>query len=102
MSLDYKGLLRERGEVKIVQDDNRPLRKAMSDLASDEGIVFVPIGDKVYRRIELCSSDQIERYYRMQLSHLRTQYFNRIKPLEKHMRKELLEELHEGGLFNEE
>ena len=101
MKLDYKDLLRERKEVKIMQDDNRTLRKAMSELANNEGIIFVPIGDKVYRRIELCASDQVERYYRMQLSHLRTQYFNRIKPLEKHMRKELLDELHEGGLFNE-
>mgnify|MGYP001182221449 FL=1 len=100
MKLDYKELLRKRKEVKIIQDDNRPLRKAMSDL-TEEGIIFIPIGDKVYRRIELCTSDQVERYYRMQLSHLQTQYFNRIKPLEKHMRKELLDELHEGGLFNE-
>lgn len=96
----YKKLLRERKEVKIVGKDNRLLRKAMSDL-TEEGIIFIPIGDKVYRRIELCDNDQVERYYRMQLSHLRTQYFNRIKPLEKHMRKELLDELHEGGLFNE-
>ena len=57
MKLDYKDLLRERKEVKIIQDDNRPLRKAMSELANDEGIIFVPIGDKVYRRIELCTSD---------------------------------------------
>ena len=95
----YKKLLKERKEVKIIGEDNRLLRKAMSDL-TEEGIIFIPIGDKVYRRIELCTSDQVEKYYRTQLSHLRTQYFNRIKPLEKHMRKELLDELHEGGLFN--
>lgn len=95
----YKKLLRERKEVKIVGEDNRLLRKAMSDL-TDEGIIFIPIGNKVYRRIELCDNEQIEKYYRSQLAHLKTQYFKRLKPLNDHMRKEFLEEIHEGGLFN--
>lgn len=84
-------------EITFYKDD-RPARRKISEL-SKEGIIFIPVTTRTYRRIELCTEEEIENYYYMQLKSMNTQYFQRLKPLEEHIKKERLNELHQGTLF---
>ena len=98
--MKLKDVIREREVVKFTNGDNRAIRKAMSELRA-EGIIFVPIGDWIYKRTENCTNEEKEAFYRKQLSHLNTQYFQTVKPIQNHLRKDFLEEVHEGSLFSE-
>ena len=97
MSKILKELIKDRDEVSFAKDE-RAVRKVLSEL-SKEGIIFIPIETRTYRKIELCTDKQIEEYYLTQLSSMNTQYFQRLKPLEKHIKKERLNDLHQGSLF---
>ena len=90
-------LLREYEEITFYKDD-RPARRKISEL-SKEGIIFIPIATRTYRRIELCTEEEIEAYYFTQLKSMNTQYFQRLKPLTDYIKKERLNELHQGTLF---
>ena len=50
----YKERIRELDQIKLIENgnDNRFQRKAISELRK-EGIVFIPIGSFIYKRIEL-------------------------------------------------
>ena len=76
--------------------DERWIRKVISE-ARKEGIIYIPIKSYVYRKIEYCSIDQIESYVRKQIAHMRTQYFNTLRPLRDRLSdmklKEMVEQL---------
>lgn len=97
MSNILKELIKDRSEISFAKDE-RAVRKALSEL-SKEGIIFIPIAPRTYRKIELCTDKQIEDYYLTQLSSMNTQYFQRLKPLADRIKKERLNELHQGTLF---
>ena len=78
--------------------NNRSYRDAISRL-SKQGIIYIPIGNYRYKRIEQCTDEQVERHFKQQLSAIRTQYFNKIRPLKNYIDDKLWNELHEGGLF---
>ena len=66
------------------------------------GNIYIPVGQYVYRRIELCAAEQVESYIRSQVAHLRTQYFNTLKPLRNYAQSEQVAELYgKLGVFDE-
>lgn len=92
-----KIFLKSCDEVTFDKDD-RHARKLISEL-SQEGIILIPVATRTYRRIELCTEEEIEAYYFTQLKSMNTQYFQRLKPLTDYIKKERLNELHQGTLF---
>lgn len=100
--LTYKDKIRHLEQVDVIRNgnENRYQRKAISDL-SDEGIVFVSLGNYKYQRIEKAPRKAIDKYVEFLFKMVRSIYFNKIKPIEQYMTKEQLDELHNGGLFNE-
>lgn len=96
-----KDIIRDRDELDFNGEDNRALRRSVSQL-SKEGIIFVAVGNWKYKRIERCTETERDAYIASRISALRTEYFNRIVPIKKYMKKEHLALLHEGGLFDED
>ena len=78
-------------------DRNRGQRKMLSDLRK-EGIIFIPIGNFTYKRIEKCDREQIDKYINTQIASMNSQYFSTIKPIKDYMTDEQLKRLHFGGL----
>ena len=95
--MNLKDHLSNQEQIEFTRDE-RFVRKMISEL-SKEGIIFVPIATRTYRRIDLCTEEQIEAYYYTQLKSMNTQYFQRLKPLVNYIKKERLNALHEGTLF---
>ena len=98
----YKERIRELDQIKLIENgnDNRFQRKAISELRK-EGIVFIPIGSFIYKRIELCNEDERNDYINSQIASAKTNYYNTILPIRRFMNDEQLKQLHGGGLFNE-
>lgn len=76
--------------------DERQVRDIISQLRK-EGHIYIPIASKTYRNIKYCSMAQIEHYVRTQIAHMKTQYFNTLRPLKNHLSdlklKEMIEQL---------
>lgn len=72
--------------------DERQVRDIISQLRK-EGHIYIPIASKTYRNIKYCSMKQIEHYVRTQISHMRTQYFNTLRPLKNHLSDLKLQEM---------
>jgi len=98
----FKEAVAYRDKITLINDSdrNRYQRRAISELRK-EGIVFVPIGNFVYKRIELCTREQKDKFINTHTASLRTQYLNTLKPLKDHMTKEQLDYIHNGGLFKD-
>ena len=60
--------------------DERQTRDIISQLRK-EGHIYIPIASKTYRHIDYCTIEQVEHYARTQIAHMRTQYFNTLRPL---------------------
>ncbi len=84
--------------IKTTGRNNRRVRKAISDL-SKEGIIFVPTSSHTYKRIEVCTQEEIMAYYLTQIKSASTHYFNKIKPIKNFIKKENIDELHKGTIF---
>ena len=98
----YKDRIRDLDQIKLIENgnDNRFQRKAISELRK-EGIVFIPIGRFIYKRIELCNEEERNSYIDSQIASAKTNYHNTILPIRRFMTDEQLKQLHNGGLFNE-
>lgn len=79
---------------------NRQYRRAISELR-EMGIIFIPVADFTYRKIEECTTEQKDKYINQELAKWKTTYFNTLLPIKNHMNDQQLSELHNGGLFNE-
>ena len=70
----------------------RSIRRFLSNKRR-EGCIYIRVSKKTYNHVENCSHEEIEHYVRTQLNHIRTQYFNTLKPLQKYVEDEKLKEL---------
>lgn len=96
---DLKNYLTQVDEVDLGNEDNRLMRKAMSELKR-KGIIFVSVGNRKYKRIENCTTEEKDSYINKQVAHLRTQYFNNIVPIKNHLNQEQRDALYEITLFD--
>jgi hypothetical protein len=94
----FKLELSKNDTICTDNDRNRVYRRAISELRR-EGIIYIPVDKRFYKRIELCTKEEQDKYIRKQLSSWKTQYFNSIVPIKNYMTDEHLKILHEGGLF---
>ena len=86
--------------IRMFGVNERFVRRVISDLRANKTnpAVFIPIYKKgqsgVYRRIENCTQEQIDRYIATQSASIKSHYFNTLKPLKNHMTDEHLAMLH--------
>ena len=86
--------------IRMFGVNERFVRRVISDLRAQKTnpIVFIPVYKKdqsgVYKRIEHCTSEQIDRYIATQSASIKSHYFNTLKPLKNHMSDEHLAMLH--------
>ena len=74
-------ILRHPYEVNTTgASDERQIRDIISKLRK-ENVIYIPIASKTYRHIDYCTIEQVEHYARTQIAHMRTQYFNTLRPL---------------------
>lgn len=101
-SLDYyKNLIRDQEEIQLSNGPYyRQMRKAISELRA-EGVIFIPVGDYLYRSVSHCTTEQIVNFAKERDASLKTEYFNTLHSVKKYLNKEQLDQLHFGGLFNE-
>lgn len=83
--------------VNTKGDHNRVYRDVISDLRKEE-VIFIPIGNYIYQRIEKCTNKQINNFINTTIASWNTQYFNSIVPIIPYMNDKQLSELHNGGL----
>lgn len=92
---ERKEKLRKLDKVSLkfaTPSERRKVREAISEL-SKEGIIFINDHNHNYKRIELATQEEIDRYYKETESHLLTTYFNRFKPLKGYITDEHKKEI---------
>ncbi len=101
---DFKTKLKRLNQITLSDDANinRMQRMKISELRKEGEHIFLSVGRRHYKRIELCTREQKDKYINGRLSSMNTQYFNSVKPIERFMTKEQLDFIHNGGLFSEE
>ena len=70
-------------------EEKRVYRKAVSQL-SKEGIIFISDHNHNFKRIEIATADEKNRYATEQVNHVKSTYLNRIKPIKQYISDELL------------
>lgn len=67
----------------------RTVRKVISELRR-EGVIFIPIAPYVYANANTLSDEEVRQFMNAQIGHLRTQYFNTLKPLQNRVKDDQL------------
>lgn len=87
---------------------NRSYRLVIEELKK-QGIIFISVGDWLYKRIEHCTKEEIERYYRIEITKIASSYFNNIKKVQDYMKQTSTDEIYFktleellGGEYNDE
>ncbi len=88
----WKEILRKQTRVATDNQDERIVRQAISELRK-ENIIFIPVGTKVYARVDETMTDDVEQFVATQIKHLKTQYFNTVKPLRNYVSDEKLKSM---------
>lgn len=96
-----KEIIRGREEVEFKDVDDRMLRRIFSELRK-EGVIFIAVGNFKYKRIEICTDEEKQRYFWTQLKSAKAHFSNTINPIKKYLSQEQLDYLHSGGLFEGE
>ena len=82
--------------------NEREIRRKISELRK-EGIIYIPLYPKQYHHIDTCTITEIETFAKAQLSHMKKQYFNTLRPLKNHLSDLKLQTMIEQlNLFEEE
>lgn len=80
----------QKVNTQFTPDQERTIRLAISELRK-EGIIFIPTNSHTYELVnEETQIEDVERFVKMQVKHLATQYFNTVKPLKNYVADEKL------------
>lgn len=96
---DFRNAVKKVDLVTLIPngDRNRNQRRVLAELR-EQGIVFIPVGEYRYKRIEKCKREEVDKYINERIASLRSQYFRSLKPVKDYMTEKQLKELHLGGL----
>jgi hypothetical protein len=88
----WKEKIKALDVVNTKNKNGRVMRTAMSELRK-EGVIFVPLGKFNYFKVDETMTDDVERFLKKQIKHLKTQYFNTVKPLRNYVSDEKLKSM---------
>lgn len=74
--------------------ERRKYRNYFSKLSKQKNIIYVPVGHWVYKLIDYCTEEEINNFVRRQLNQMKTQYFNRLKPLQRYVKDHKVQEMY--------
>lgn len=63
-------------------DNERTVRKVLSELRK-EGNIYIPMSNGMYIHESKVNQSDLTSFYKSQLKHLQTQYFNTVRPIGK-------------------
>lgn len=64
------------------KDNERIVRQVLSEYRK-AGNIFIPMANHYYIHESRVNQDDLNKFYRSQLKHLQTQYFNTVRPIGK-------------------
>jgi hypothetical protein len=73
--------------------ERRLMRKHFSKL-SKQGIIYIPVGHWCYKHISICTEEEINNFVHRQLAQMKTQYFNRLKPLQRFVKDHKIQKMY--------